>query len=108
MDIDKNKPVYSTTVTADLSGISKSTLIRYEKAGLITPHKTKKGKRNGQRLYSNTDIEWLICIRDLIKQGYSIISLTKLLKYESCYQLKGCSKEVIQNCNAVKKRLSKE
>lgn len=99
MDIDKNKPVYSTTVAADLSGISKSTLMRYEKAGLITPYKNKK-----QRLYSNTDIEWLTCIRDLIKQGYSIISLTKLLKYETCYQLKGCSEEVIKNCSVIKEK----
>ena len=45
MSVNKSKPVYSTGVAADLSGLSPDTLRNYEKAGLIKPHRTKGGKR---------------------------------------------------------------
>ncbi|MEI8390452.1 MAG: MerR family transcriptional regulator [bacterium] len=104
MEVEKNKPVYSTNVAADLSGISKSTLMRYEEKGLINPYKSKGGKR----LYSHNDIEWLICLKDLIKKGYSILSLKKLLKYESCYELKNCSEEIKAKCQIIKDQLKNQ
>ena len=101
MSIDRNKPVYTIGVAADLAGISQDTLRNYEDVGLIKPHRTSKNRR----LYTQAEVEWASCIRELIKQGHNIVSLKKILKYESCYQLKGCSEEVIQNCQAAKERL---
>ncbi|HBG48570.1 MAG TPA: MerR family transcriptional regulator [Cyanobacteria bacterium UBA9971] len=101
MSVNKSKPVYSTGVAADLSGLSPDTLRNYEKAGLIKPHRTKGGKR----LYSQNDVDWLICIKQLLEKGYNTKVIKKLLQYEPCWQLNECPEEIKAKCQIIKDNL---
>lgn len=98
--MDKHKPVYNIGVAADLVGVSQDTLRNYEREELIKPSRSKGQKR----LYSEADLEYIKCLRELIQEGYSIKSLKKLLKYESCYELKNCSEEIKSNCPVIKNK----
>lgn len=85
--IDKNKPVLSVGVVADLIGVCERTLRLWEEKGLITPQRNEK---NGRRMYSAIDIERLEFIKRLMNdQGLNIHGVKKMLKfYDNC-----CSKK---------------
>jgi len=56
----ENLPLYTIGVVAELAGITDQTLRLYEKHGLIKP-----ARRGKDRYYSENDIKWLKCLRDL-------------------------------------------
>ena len=92
----KKMPFYSIGVAAELIGITEQTLRLYEKRGLIKP-----ARRNKNRFYSENDIKWLRCLRDLLhNKKISIEGIKKLLEYAPCWELTGCSKENIDKCSA--------
>ncbi|DAA86630.1 TPA: MerR family transcriptional regulator [Candidatus Gastranaerophilales bacterium HUM_5] len=76
--IQANEPFYQISQAAKLLGITSDRLRTYEEEGLIKPFRTKHSK-DGKRLFSQNDIEWLIMIRDLIKLGVSIPTIRILL-----------------------------
>ena len=76
--IQVNEPFYQISQAAKLLGVTSDRLRTYEEEGLIKPFRTKNSK-DGKRLYSLNDIEWLARIRDLIKLGVSIPSIRILL-----------------------------
>lgn len=76
--IQANEPFYQISQAAKLLGITSDRLRTYEEEGLIKPYRTKNTK-DGKRLFSQNDIEWLIMIRDLIKLGVSIPTIRILL-----------------------------
>ena len=76
--IQANEPFYQISQAAKLLGITSDKLRTYEEEGLIKPFRTKHSK-DGKRLFSQNDIEWLIMIRDLIKLGVSIPTIRILL-----------------------------
>ena len=99
-NLNQNEPFYQISQAAKLLDISSDRLRTYEEEGLISPYR-KNNKKDGKRLYSLNDIEWLRYIRDLIKLGTSkcyinknilrekdieIIKLVKKLKDSSVYQ----------------------
>ncbi|MFN3739812.1 MAG: MerR family transcriptional regulator [Thermodesulfovibrionales bacterium] len=92
----KSLPLYTIGVVAELLGTTEQTLRLYEKHGLITP-----SRRNKNRYYSENDIKWLQCVRELIhEKKISIEGIKKLLEYAPCWEITQCSEEKRKNCSA--------
>ncbi len=92
----KNMPLYPISIIAELIGVTDQTLRLYEKHGLITPT-----RRNKNRYYSENDLKWIECIRDLIHvKKISIEGIKKLLDYAPCWEITECPEEIKNNCTA--------
>jgi MerR family transcriptional regulator/heat shock protein HspR len=92
----KNIPLYPIGIVAELIGTSDQTLRLYEKRGLIKP-----ARRNKNRFYSENDIKWLQCLRDIIhKKKISIEGIKKLFDYAPCWEITECSDETKVKCSA--------
>jgi MerR family transcriptional regulator/heat shock protein HspR len=95
-DGKNDMPLYTIGIAAELVGITDQTLRLYEKHGLITPH-----RRNKNRYYSENDIKWLNCIRDLIHdRKVSIEGIKLLLEYAPCWEITNCTEEERKACSA--------
>ncbi|MGO9015098.1 MAG: MerR family transcriptional regulator [Dissulfurispiraceae bacterium] len=91
-----DRPLYPIGVAAELIGITEQTLRLYEKHGLIKP-----ARRNKRRHYSDNDIKWLTCVRDLIHtKKISIEGIKKLLGYAPCWEITGCREVTKSMCTA--------
>jgi len=89
-------PLYPIGIVAELIGTTDQTLRLYEKHGLIKP-----ARRNKNRYYSENDIKWLRCLRDLIhNRKISIQGIKKLLDYAPCWEITECSEERKTSCTA--------
>lgn len=92
----KEMPLYPIGIVAELIGTTDQTLRLYEKHGLIKP-----ARRNKNRFYSENDIKWLRCLRDLIhNKKISIEGIKKLLDYAPCWEITTCSEELKEKCSA--------
>ena len=77
-------PLYPISSAAKLLNISVHTLRMYEKNGLILPYK----KESNHRLYSESDIDRLKCIRKAINQRkISINGIKTLYAMIPCWQV---------------------
>jgi len=95
-DDKKGMPLYPISIAAELIGTTDQTLRLYEKHGLITPT-----RRNKNRFYSDNDIKWLRCARQLIhEKKISIEGVKKLLEYAPCWEIQGCPEDRRNNCSA--------
>ncbi len=95
-DEKKDLPLYTISIAAELLGATDQTLRLYEKHGLIKPKRRKKN-----RYYSENDLKWLKCIRDLIhKKKISIAAIKKLLEYAPCWEITDCPEENMSKCTA--------
>jgi len=63
MEVDREHPVYTISVVAQLLQLHEQTIRQYERLGLISPCRTIRKTR----LYSQCDIERLDCITYLVK-----------------------------------------
>ncbi len=89
-------PVYPIGVAAKLLDVHPRTLRLYEAEGLISPH-----YKGGRRIFSQSDIQWISCLRSIIHdEGISIPGIKRLLKYEPCWKILNCPKEVYEACEA--------
>ncbi|NOY39094.1 MAG: MerR family transcriptional regulator [Nitrospirae bacterium] len=89
-------PLYPIGIVAELIGTTDQTLRLYEKHGLIKP-----ARRNKNRYYSENDIKWLKCLRDLIHiKKISIEGIKKLLEYAPCWQITDCPEKTRDFCSA--------
>ena len=92
----KEMPLYPIGIVAELIGTTDQTLRLYEKHGLLKP-----ARRNKNRFYSENDIKWLRCLRDLIhNKKISIEGIKKLLEYAPCWEITVCSEERKNKCSA--------
>ena len=92
----KDLPLYTIGVVSELVGTTNQTLRLYEKHGLIKPF-----RKNKNRFYSENDIRWLMCIRDMIHdKKISIEGIKKLLNYAPCWEITVCSEEKKSQCLA--------
>lgn len=92
----KAMPLYPIGIVSELLGTTDQTLRLYEKHGLITP-----ARRNKNRFYSENDIKWLRCVRDLIHvRKISIEGIKKLLEYAPCWEITTCPAERKEKCSA--------
>lgn len=90
-------PLYPISSAAKILGISVHTLRMYEKEGLILPFK----KESNHRLYSESDIERLKCIRRAINiNKISINGIKAIYSLIPCWEINNCSKEDRNNCEA--------
>jgi len=93
---DKDAALYTMGVAAKLVGTTAQTLRLYEKHGLILPTRERRN-----RLYTENDIKWLRCIRELIhSKKISIEGIKKLLDYAPCWEIKDCPDERRMACTA--------
>lgn len=89
-------PLYPIGIVAELVGTTDQTLRLYEKHGLMTP-----ARRNKNRYYSENDIKWIRCIRELIHyKKISIQGIKKLLEYAPCWELTDCTEVRREKCSA--------
>ena len=63
MEVNREHPVYTISVVAQLLQLHEQTIRQYERLGLISPCRTIRKTR----LYSQCDIERLDCIKYLVK-----------------------------------------
>jgi MerR family transcriptional regulator/heat shock protein HspR len=92
----KDMPLYPIGIVAELIGITEQTLRLYEKHGLLKP-----ARRNRNRYYSENDIKWLNCIRELIHtKKISIEGIKKLLEYAPCWEITDCTDDKKNKCTA--------
>ena len=97
LKIDVDEPLYSIGVVAKKFDLSVHTLRLYESEGLILPYKTETKRR----LYSQSDLSRIACIRDLIEnKGLNIAGIKSLLAMIPCWQIKPCSEEDREKCEA--------
>ncbi len=91
------EPVYSISIAAKLLNISIHTLRMYERENLIIPFK----KESNHRLYSQSDIERLSCIRRAINElKISIAGIKTIYSLIPCWKVVNCSEEDRNNCQA--------
>lgn len=89
MEHSPSQPLYSLKVAASQVGLSPRTLRLYEEAGLIAPARTGG---NDQRLYSDQDLHWLRCIRDMIHgEQLTVPAIRRLLDLIPCWEIRHCS-----------------
>lgn len=95
-DEKKDMPLYPIGIVAELIGTTDQTLRLYEKHGLIKP-----ARRNKNRFYSENDIKWLRCLRELIhNKKISIEGIKRLLDYAPCWEITACTEERKNKCSA--------
>jgi MerR family transcriptional regulator, heat shock protein HspR len=97
--LSDDEPLYTISTAASIVGISKQTLHLYEREGLIITYK----KPSGHRLYSESDIDRLKCIREMITdRKMSISGIKGMLSLIPCWEIIGCSESDRKNCDSFK------
>lgn len=92
-----DEPIYSIGTAAELVGLSVQMLRLYEAEGLVLPLK----KSSLHRLYSESDIERIRCIRKMInEEKISIVGIKRMLALIPCWAIKNCSKKNRESCKA--------
>jgi MerR family transcriptional regulator, heat shock protein HspR len=92
-------PCYSIGTVARMLGVSVPTLRMYEQAELMIPFK----KSTHHRLFSDSDVDRLRCIRYAInEEKLSIAGIRKIYSFIPCWKLVGCSVSDQDHCQAFK------
>jgi MerR family transcriptional regulator, heat shock protein HspR len=90
-------PMYSIGTVARMLSISVFTLRMYEREGLMISHKAE----STHRLYSQSDIERLKCIRHAInEEKISIAGIRKIYSMIPCWDIVQCSPTHRKKCPA--------
>lgn len=93
----EKKSQYKIRQVAARLDIAVETIRMYEREGLLLAHKTA----TGQRLFDESDVHWIGCIRRLIKEkGLNLEGIRRLLALIPCWQLRPCVEEERRNCPA--------
>jgi len=92
-----SKPWFKIGEVARKLDIAVETIRMYEREGLLLPHKTE----SGQRLFDDSDVHWITCIRRLInEQGLNLQGIRRMLALMPCWEWRPCSKKERKNCPA--------
>jgi MerR family transcriptional regulator/heat shock protein HspR len=90
-------PVYTLSVTADLSGIPVHSIRQYIDKGLMIPFK----KESSRNLFSQVDILRLKFIHKLLDEdGLNIAGIRSILALIPCWAIRQCSNEERTSCQA--------
>ena len=76
--LGKDTPMLTTAIVADMLGITPDRLRTYDSEKLIHTHRVKTGQIQ-RRLYTENDLEWLLCAKSLVKAHKMSISSIKIL-----------------------------
>ena len=91
----KNSPVFTLSVTSQLSGIPTTSIRQYIDRGIIIPFK----KNTGRHLFSQEDIDRLKYIHEqLNEKGLNIAGIRALLALIPCWAIRECSNRERQKC----------
>ncbi|PRX26490.1 MerR family glutamine synthetase transcriptional repressor [Orenia metallireducens] len=74
-ELDSEKPVYSIGVVQEKTGLTGRQIRYYEESELIKPARTK----GNQRIYSQSDIEKLKEIKEMLEKGLNIAGIKEKL-----------------------------
>jgi len=97
IDQDKNTPILSIGTVAQKLGISVETIRLYERRGILLCVKTG----GNQRLFSQSDIDRIICIRTAINEHkISIEGICRIQSLVPCWEHIHCSPEQRESCPA--------
>lgn len=77
-EFSKDTPMLTTAIVAGMLEITPDRLRTYDTEKLIITHRVKTGQVQ-KRLYSQNDVEWLQCLRILLKDHKMSISSVKIL-----------------------------
>jgi MerR family transcriptional regulator/heat shock protein HspR len=95
--VTSTTPVYTLSVTANLSGIPVHSIRQYIDKGLMIPFK----KESSRNLFSQVDILRLKYIHKLLeKDGLNIAGIRSLLALIPCWAIRHCSDEEREICQA--------
>jgi MerR family transcriptional regulator, heat shock protein HspR len=95
--ITSTTPVYTLSVTADLSGIPAHSIRQYIEKGLMIPFK----KESNRNLFSQVDILRLKFIHKLLDEDcLNIAGIRASLALIPCWAIRQCSKEEREKCQA--------
>src|SRR3989339_600291 len=98
-NLNQDEPIFPIRAAAQLLKISVHTLRMYEREGLIIPFK----KESSHRLYSQTDLKRIECIRRAINEmKISINGIKTMYSLIPCWEIMGCSGENRINKEKVK------
>ena len=90
-------PVYTLSVTSDLSGIPVHSIRQYIDKGLMIPFK----KESSRNLFSQVDILRLKYIHKLLDEyGLNIAGIRTLLAHIPCWAIRLCSDKEREKCQA--------
>ncbi|MBI3125347.1 MAG: MerR family transcriptional regulator [Ignavibacteriales bacterium] len=96
-NLNQDEPIFPIRAAAQLLKISVHTLRMYEREGLIIPFK----KESSHRLYSQTDLKRIECIRRAINEmKISINGIKTMYSLIPCWEIMGCSEENRKNCKS--------
>lgn len=96
MKLEKDKPIYTIGIAADLLGVCQATLRIWEKKGLIKPKRIGK-----DRYFSKNDISKLEHIKKILqKHKVNIEGVKKLIRLVPCWKIKKCSLSIRNKCEA--------
>ena len=95
--VTSTTPVYTLSVTANLSGIPVHSIRQYIDKGLMIPFK----KESSRNLFSQVDILRLKYIHRLLENdGLNIAGIKALLSLIPCWAIRRCSDEDRTKCQA--------
>ncbi|MFN2556173.1 MAG: MerR family transcriptional regulator [Nitriliruptorales bacterium] len=75
---DRNAPLYTVGVVADLVGVDPQVVRGYDKRGLVEPQRSESGHRR----YSRRDIERLSRALELAEEGVSTAGIERVLELQ--------------------------
>ena len=86
-------PRYRISEASRRVGLHPRTLMLYERLGLLVPE-----RRGQQRRYSDVDLRWLGCIREINHRGgVSLAGIRAFLRYLPCWALRSCAMRSIRD-----------
>lgn len=74
-EVGHRDPVYSISVTSELSGVDPQMLRVYEQRGLLSPFRTEGGTRR----YSRDDLDRISAITTLLSEGLNLAGIAQVL-----------------------------
>ncbi|TAL58872.1 MAG: MerR family transcriptional regulator, partial [Bacteroidetes bacterium] len=99
VSVSTTTPVYTLSITAELSGIPVHSIRQYIDKGLIIP----LTKETGRHLFSQVDILRLKYIHKLLNEdGLNIAGIRALFALIPCWAIRSCSMKERKNCQAFK------
>jgi MerR family transcriptional regulator/heat shock protein HspR len=95
--IGTTTPVYTLSITADLSGVPSHSIRQYIDKGLLIPFR----KESSRNLFSQVDILRLKFIHKLLDEdGLNIAGIRALMALIPCWKVRNCTNGERGNCQA--------
>jgi MerR family transcriptional regulator/heat shock protein HspR len=98
VDLGRERPLYSISVTSELTGVDPQMLRTYEARGLLAPYRTEGGTRR----YSGHDLDRINQITTLLAAGLNLAGIDHVLRLEA--ETRGLKAEIDRLRKASRRR----